>query len=198
LFGLPPRGAAAATAAQRGQAVITLGNRSEGKRLALKETEWTDVSKEALQQGDVRIRLTAVRVRVVERSGAGGNTPPTERELVIGLRVTNVGVVREVDLVGWPQTTGEGPRLTDNFGNVYAQKVSTVSAMAARARRLPPGKYADEQLVFQVPAVKVQFLRLELPASAFDETASRDASARPLGSPGVLKLQIPERMIANR
>src|SRR5438132_3852782 len=76
--------------------------------------------------------------------------------------------------------------LTDNFKNPYKRLSPELGAQIPGQISTPtsvyPGKRVEDLLVFEPPVDKVQFLRLELPATAF-------------GGTGSLRLQIPKEMI---
>src|SRR5207249_2399630 len=78
------------------------------------------------------------------------------------------------------------PKLTDNLGRVYrraAYGAGVEVSGVAGSRELTPNKLVKDLLIFEpLPLDGVEFLHLELPASA-------------LGGAGTLRLQIPRAMI---
>lgn len=153
--------------------LVHLNARGAGKREAeAGPDEWVDLSRDAFQQGDVRLRLVSVLVRAAPRV----RRAPPIRDLVIGLRITNVGIERRIPYAGW--STAE---LIDEEGIRYRSK----GMAAPAAQLLPPGKYVNEVLVFEAPRTGGGRLRLELPGSG-------------VGLAGPLRLEIPERMIDRR
>lgn len=107
-------------------------------------------------------------------------------------------VVGLADLLGGAArnkgTTSESPSasestaasLTDNFGNSYKRLSLDLGAQVpgqiTSATSVYPGKRIEDLLVFEPPIDKLQYLRLNLPATAF-------------GGTGNVRLQIPKAMI---
>ena len=108
------------------------------------------------------------------------------------MRVSNAGAERVVQFTSWnkPVSLGEKgvPLLHDNQGRLYSLKSFPdeveVAGQVTHAV-LPPSKKVEDVLVFEGRPTQVEFLRLELPASAF-------------GSSGIVRMQIPGRMIQGR
>jgi len=168
------------------------------------DSDWVDAGTNAVQQGDVRVRLISITVSPVdfkEISNAVGpakGTPktapkrPREKYVVIKLRISNAGAGRLIQYAGWsgPLPSGESttPILQDAGGKKYPMKVfppgREVIGQVANAS-IPPSKWVDDVLVFEGSPDRVEFLRLELPAGS-------------VGSKGSFRLQIPGRMIASR
>src|SRR5207248_2470 len=99
-------------------------------------------------------------------------------------------LVSLVNYESWADPTREAgrhePRLTDDRGQTY-RRVSfapgTDLAGSSGDTFLTPGKPIVDLLVFEAPPLEgIQFLRLELPASAF-------------GGAGTLRFQIPKASI---
>ncbi len=119
-----------------------------------------------------------------------GKPPPGDRCLVIGLRITNGGIMRNVRYTGWGGGASgqDRPVLRDDRGRTYAEKLFApgwvVKGHVASAT-IPPGKTQDDVLIFEAPPASIEYLRLELPASA-------------VGAEGRLRMEVPRSMIAFR
>jgi hypothetical protein len=169
------------------------------------DSEWVDASKNAVQQGDVRVRLVSITVcpvDFVEAPGAAkspkgtspttGQKKPREKYVVINLRISNAGAGQLIQYTSWSHpsaTTNLHPvELQDASGKKYPLKVfpagKDVVGQVANAS-IPPTKWADDVLVFERVPDRVEFLRLELPGES-------------VGSKSSFHLQIPGRMIAFR
>jgi hypothetical protein len=138
----------------------------------LEQSGWVDASRAAVQQNDVRIQLTAVSVAPVEMYKVQSKPKFSEQKyLLVRLRTFNVGAGRQLPYETW-NAAGRGPQpltLTDNLGKSYALKSADPDwKMTEQPHRDPvaPGRFTDELLVFEAPPADVEFLHLELPASA--------------------------------
>jgi hypothetical protein len=176
--------------ANRGDAAVSLLNGAhEPRRPSEGETLWVDASRDALHHGDVRLRVSSALVATPEFVPQSGKGPPSERCLVIGLRVTNAGVLRNLNYTGWSgdDPAAEPPLLRDGQGKGYAPKALAGWVVKGRApsATIPPGKTHDDVLVFEAPPRGAGPLRLELPASA-------------VGADGRMRLEIPKQMIIFR
>ncbi len=147
------------------------------------ESEWTDASAGPARAGDVAVKVVdAVLVR--SSVDASEENSSTGGRLLIVLEIQNTGDRRKLDFLGWAR---RGVRLSDNFDNTY-RPLPVGSAMSpgqGRPRSIYPGRAARETLVFEPPIRKAEYLRLELPASAF-------------GQSGMTRLKIPATMIVER
>jgi hypothetical protein len=125
------------------------------------------------------------------------NTNSTRKIDFLGWSGAATSAVGLADLLGTGRTKGNGTEsplapernaatLTDNFKNPYKRLTLELGAQVPGQITTPtsvyPGKRVEDLLVFEPPVDKVQFLRLELPATAF-------------GGTGSLRLQIPKEMI---
>jgi hypothetical protein len=170
----------------KGDAVISLSGEGGLRRVAEGEAPWANAKQDALVHGDIRLRVGSANVGTAPFDPVPGKQPPGDRCLVIALRVTNAGVARKIAFTGWGGATMQDkPVLRDNKGKTYAEKVFgpgwTVKGQVANAA-IPPGKTLDTVLVFEAPPAGIEYLRLELPASA-------------LGADGWLRMEIPKQMI---
>lgn len=155
------------------------------------QADWVDASKDAVQFGDVRVRLVSVVIGTVELKDAKGKKRQSDKCLILRVRVSNAGAERVVQFNSWYQPLAAGEKtvlLHDNRGRLYSLRAfagdTEVVGRVAQAT-LPPAKKVEDLLVFKDLPDHVEFLRLELPASAF-------------GSPGVVRMQIAARMISSR
>jgi hypothetical protein len=152
-------------------------------------TDWIDASKAAWQLGDVRVSVSKASVGFLDLNGPKGQKKRTKEAcLQIWVRVTNEGVARRFDFLGWTATSGpNAPRLTDSRGKVLLPKTfETGWEPPGRPQRaaLLPGRSAQQLFVYATPASSIDYLRLELPGIA-------------LGGSTPARLQIPESMIAD-
>jgi hypothetical protein len=189
-LGLSPLRGPPKPAGLGGDAAISLGGGGGLRRKPEGEIVWVDAQRDALVHGDVRLRVSSARVEPVAFEPVPGKSPPGDRCLVVGLRITNAGVVRKINYAGWggAANSQDKPVLRDNKGKTYAEKVFAagwvVKGRVANAA-IAPGKTLDDVLVFEAPPPGVEHLRLELPASA-------------VGAEGRLRMEIPRQMIAFR
>jgi hypothetical protein len=155
-----------------------------------KESEWVDASKDAIQQGGVRVRIAGVAVKQVELKDANSHRRSGERSLILRFRLSNAGADRLIKYQSWGPSAradeSREPKLTDDRGRQYRRRNtapgwSVVGQVPAAS--LPLAKWVDDVLVFEPPPANVQYLRLELPCAAF-------------GASGTLQLEIPRAMIA--
>jgi hypothetical protein len=169
------------------------------------ETGWVDAGRNAVQQGDVRVRLAAIAFAPVdfkkppEPTGQKKVAPPKtapkkppDKYLIVNLRISNAGAGQLIQYISWanPSPT-EGKKqvsLQDNTGKKYPLKTfpadKEINGQIARAS-IPPTKWADDVLVFEGDPGQVEYLHLELPSES-------------VGGKGSFRLQIPGRMIGSR
>jgi len=154
------------------------------------KSEWIDAGEEAIQQNGMRVRVTAVQVKAVELKDEQGRRRPGELCLLVKLRVSNASVDRRVDYRSWGESPDKEqkimPRLTDDSGTEYRlQKFEPAWAIVGHVPKasLPTAKWVDDVLVFQAPARRIAYLRLELPGAA-------------VGLAGKFQFEIPRRMIS--
>jgi hypothetical protein len=188
LLGLAPLWRKDNRSVYTGQSVVSLGGKGGSKPLADGESPWVDASRDAIRMGDVRIRVRSATVKMADFVEWKDGKVPKEFYLVIELRISNVGLSRSVDYLSWYRADGPAPALTDNQGKSYRVKHfesgRKVKGHVASAS-IPTQKFVDDVLIFEAPAAGVEYLRLEIPASAF-------------GADGVVRLEIPKEMIAYR
>jgi hypothetical protein len=159
---------------------------------AASPSDWVDASRDAVQLRDVRVRLVSVKIGSVELMDSKGKVRPSEKCLILKVRVSNAGAERVVQFRSWYQPASlpeKGvPLLHNNQGKLYSLKAfpANVEVMGrVTEASLPPSKKVEDVLIFEARPERVEFLRLQLPASAF-------------GSPGIVRMQIPGPMIISR
>jgi hypothetical protein len=163
------------------------------------EKGWVDAGKNAVQQGDVRVRLVSISFGPVpfkkppEEAGQRKSPPtkskkPPEKYLVVHLRISNAGAGQLIQYTGWSHPSSDAKNqltLQDDAGKNYPLKVfpadREITGQVDRAA-IPPTKWVDEVLVFDGNPGQVRYLHLELPGSA-------------VGAKDPFRLQIPGRMI---
>jgi hypothetical protein len=140
--------------------------------------EWVDSASASWQFKDVRVSVTSAFIGPMELLGPKDAKRTTkEQYFQIQLRVTNSGVERQIDLTEW--AIGQGAdtiRVTDPAGK--SLKIATFENGWSPERGKPsehlfPGKWSEAKFFFAVPTAKPDFLRLQLPGTAFgmpDET----------------------------
>jgi hypothetical protein len=173
-----------------GPASLPLSGKEVFRRPAEGGTLRVDASQDALHYDDVRLRVRWVVVGPASFEPVLGKSPPRERCLVIGLRITNAGITRNLHYSGWGSGSGveEGPVLRDSQGKSYRVKTfpfGWVVKGRVLTASIPPGKSLDDVVVFEATPETVDSLSLELPGT-------------PVGVEGKLKLEIPKQMIAFR
>jgi DNA-directed RNA polymerase subunit RPC12/RpoP len=151
--------------------------------------EWAS-ARDAVQQGDVRVQVTTVRVDFALVKSLGSASKSKEKLLLIGLRMENLSDSKKIDFRGFAGdhfdfSSNSSASLKDNFENVYKRisfgGVADIEGQVNSAS-VYPGKPINDLLVFEPPIDKASSLRLELPASAF-------------GGEGRLRIEIPADMI---
>lgn len=174
------------------QKTVPLRNQANRSGTDHAPNDWVDASQEAVQLGDVRVRLVSATIGTVELKDSKGKKRPSEKCLILKVRVSNAGAERVVQFSSWykPGSLSEKgvPLLHDNQGKLYSLKSFPADLeLVGRITQavLPPSKKVEDVLIFEGRPTQVEFLRLELPASAF-------------GSAGVVRMQIPGRMIQGR
>jgi hypothetical protein len=154
----------------------------------LEQDGWVDASRAAVQQNDVRVQVSTVTVAPVEMYKVQSKPRFSEQKyLLLRLRILNVGAARQLPYETW-NAAGRGPQpptLTDNFGKDYTLKSADPDwQMTEQPHRglVAPGRFTDELLVFEPPPADVEFLHVELPATA-------------CGGRDMYRLAIPKAMI---
>lgn len=187
----PEKPRSAAELARKTTVPLNQGNAalSDARPAPAQEDEFVDITKQAEQQGDLRVAVTGVSIGKVNFEPVPGKKPPAERYLIVNVRLGNVGVERKYDYSGWGQWGGENSAtLRDTKGKTYKLKRFEAAweiKGQVRTTAIFPGKSVDDILVFEAPPVKdlPSRLRLELPAPAF-------------GGVGKFQFEVPARSIS--
>src|ERR1019366_7095028 len=155
------------------------------------EQEWPDASKSAVRHGDIRMKVTSVKVGIVDladsidkRAGRSKN-----EHLQVYLTVENMSETKLIRFRGWSgRDVTKQPTLQDNFGNsyrtigfgIFSRPVGQVFGEKA----IYPGKTENDVIIFDPPVKGAKFLRLTLPANSF-------------GGDGQLQIQVPASMVSS-
>jgi len=160
-----------------------------GKPAPAAKDDWADAGN-AVEQGEIRVRVDSAKVDFVTLRGIGRDEGQSKDKLLqVSLTIENLGDSKKVEYHGWAgrdfdigNTAGH---LHDDLDNSYkrigfgfANKV----VGQIQSESLYPGKSVTDLLVFEEPIEKATFLKLELPASAF-------------GGTGRLRIKIPMKMV---
>jgi hypothetical protein len=172
--------------------VLPVGKGTGRATTTVTEDTWVDASREAVQRGDVRVRVQSATVATAPFKDPARGRSARDRHLLIALRIYNTGAERRIAYTSWgePATGRESElaRLTDHAGRAYHLRgfdpgIELVGRSAQA--RVSPGQYVDDLLVFEPPAASLEYLRLELPAAA-------------CSSSGTFRLQLPRSQITYR
>jgi hypothetical protein len=167
---------------------IPLGKAGMMPNRPIEDSEWVDAAEWAVRRDDLRVHVVSARVGPAElRKGEEGPALSPTKHLVLQVAVLCEGTrAPEVAYQPWADLdqapSRHPPTLTDDRGQRYPQ--DTFDAVAGRGERTPSiiGMQIREILVFPVPPAEVEYLRLELPASAY-------------GGQGAFRFQVPRSMI---
>ena len=151
--------------------------------------DWADAGN-AVQQGEIRVQVESVKVDFVTLRGIGRDEGQSKDKLLqVNLKIENLGDSKKVEYRGWSardfdfgETAGTVHDDLDNsykrIGFGFANKV----VGQIHSESIYPGKSVTDVLVFEEPIEKANFLKLELPATAF-------------GGTGRLRIKIPMKMV---
>jgi hypothetical protein len=152
--------------------------------------DFVDFTKQAQQQGDLRVTITSASIAKAPLEGPAGKKLPTDKYLLVHLKVNNVGAERKYDFSGWGQWGSDhAASLRDTKGKTFKIKrfeaAWEIKGQVHSPVGILPGKSIDDILVFEAPPAKdiPAHMRLELPASAF-------------GGEGVLQFEIPGKVVS--
>jgi hypothetical protein len=165
------------TAADLGKKTIVSLDRHSGEGpTAAQEGELVDYTKQAQQQGDLRIAV--INVSIAKPTFADppkDKKQPSDKCLIVQVRLSNVGVQKKYDYSGWGVW---GSETAATIRDTKAGKMLKLKRFEAafeikgqvRSTAVLPGKSVDDYLVFEAPPAKdiPARLRLELPAAAIN------------------------------
>lgn len=162
------------------QVFLPRTDRVAGTRLipqAVGKEQWVDAEAYDVDHGIVRLRVAGAMVQDVPVNQRKDRRR-AERELTIALTLSHAGVKDPIVFKGW-RSVSDAPRLVDAAGQALAFRPRPDSP----PRSVLPFHPVQETIAFDVPAAGVEFVRLELPASAF-------------GGAGMVRFQLPKSMFA--
>jgi hypothetical protein len=151
---------------------------------------WTPTTT-PVRQGDVQIRvLWAMVAKVPLREEIGDGTGSSKEPMLgIKIEITNISQTKKVEYKTWAGADFTMDRdfatVADDFGNRYKRVnfgISTKPVGRTEQDSIYPSKSVSDLLIFEPPIKGAQYLNLELPAANF-------------GGEGMIRLQIPARMI---
>jgi hypothetical protein len=141
---------------------------------------WVEAEQYDVDHGFVRLRVVGTAVQDVP-ANLRKDRRRGEKELVLTVMLSHVGTKDPISFPGWRNASAaSAPRLTDASGKTLGFHPRSEAGLPPRA--LVPFHPVQEALAFDVPAAGSEYLRLELPATAF-------------GGIGAVKFQIPKSMI---
>jgi hypothetical protein len=186
-------GKGAGSAARRPPTLVAipLGGGGMVANAPIGDGDWVNASTHAVRRQNLRVEVTAVTVAPVRLKDPDMEIVTTEPHLVIHLRVGYEGITFQgIPYKPWADrpgaASGHAPVLTDNRGHRYAQDTFDAGLKVVGRRDteeiLTIGHQVREVLVFPALPPAVDYLRLELPVSAF-------------GAAGVVRFQIPRSLI---
>ena len=143
----------------------------------LERNQWAQADQYDVEHGVVRLRILSATSHTVPVKQRKEGRPATE--LHVTVQVLHVGTKGAIAFSGWP--TAEAPKLEDASGKSYSFQVRPENSAVARS--LVPFQPVRDTLVFAAPPPVTDWVRLELPASAF-------------GGLGEVRFQVPRTMIA--
>lgn len=148
------------------------------KKNPLLDHDWTDaLTRAVVVDGFVRLRIVSAEVV----RGAGGTSP----RLIITVELGNARA-REVKFGGWSRSgVARGAKLYDNTGNPLGPKALGRAVLPGHGppMSIDTGRTGREELAFEPPPERAEYLLLELPASAF-------------GMEDIVRMKIPAEMIS--
>jgi hypothetical protein len=170
---------------------LVVARAAPARERPLGDAEWVDAQTEAVQQHDVKVAVTSVRIDALPPRPGVKQVGPAPKYLLISLRVAYLcqdplqalNYEPWVDLVDMPSRNP--PVLVDQQERPYTLVALDPSWSIPGRRRdnaLVAGGELRELLVYPLPGADVEYLRLELPAAA-------------LGLPGSYRFQIARGMI---
>jgi hypothetical protein len=149
--------------------------KSEEKSAEQDDGQWTKFP-QSVRRKNVEVRPeNPVRGDPPDGSQVDASEHPTVLVLPFKL-VLKLGVKEEVGFAGWDESDRKNISLKDDTKAAY--KLLDVIVESKEPATIGPGKPVTAKLIFEPPAGKAKFLRLEMPGSA-------------IGEQGMLKFQVP-------
>jgi len=152
-----------------------------GMPAEISEREPLEGQQGAWRKGPIQVRLSRVEAKAVRIDAKKGET---KSQLLIGIKVSHVGIEKSVPSQGWSQ---ENPTLKDSQGRSF----QTVAAPGAPGIRkgmdgpLTPGRFFEEMYTFEMPPAESTGWTLVVPLA-------------PLGQKGQLTWKVPQPKLENQ
>jgi hypothetical protein len=153
------------------------------------EPEWVNPDEKSWVSGDVEVTVGSPSVGPVLLKRLGEERVSENKLFQVYVSLKNRSENRKIDYESWGDANRlineHAPRLADNFGNFYKRVhfgLGTTIFQQIKSASIRPGESVADLLVFEEPLNNVEYLRLELPESAF-------------GGTGTMRFQIPRGMI---
>jgi len=133
---------------------------------------WIDASRGPWTHGDVTVKIRSAsiaRARVVDVAKRIAESQ--DEYLLIAIELTNHSKTRKIEYTSW-SLRGERPQLADDLGNKYLLQAAPAGGLfegQQRNKSLYPEKSLEDLLVCEPPVPRAKWLRLQLPAGAFEE-----------------------------
>jgi len=148
--------------------------------------KWYDASTESITCGDVQVKILSAKVGIpmfIGRSGNPGLPKNPKPYLQIQIQLKNTHPTKKLEYTSWSAGRTE-VKPEDDFGNTYKRGRFVGGAPLGQltTESIYPNKTIQDLLVFEPPIDTIEYLRLELPASAF-------------GEKGTLRFEIPKEWI---
>jgi hypothetical protein len=132
---------------------------------------WIDASREAWKCGDVTVKVPSVTIATATVLDATKRVSDTQDEfLLIRVELSNQSSTRKIEYSSWG-VRGQEPQLVDDLKNKYALQKAPGGGIfegQVRSKSIYPEKSLEDMLVFERPVGRAKFLRLQLPATAFE------------------------------
>ena len=132
---------------------------------------WIDASREPWKCGDVTVKVPSVTIATATLLDAAKRVSDTQDEfLLIRVELTNQSSTRKIEYSSWG-VRGQEPQLVDDLKNKYALQKAPGGGIfegQVRSKSIYPEKSLEDLLVFERPVGRAKFLRLQLPATAFE------------------------------
>ncbi len=151
---------------------------------------WYDASdKKAPFLHSIGVQITAVRICNTALQTLRGETSSAEKFMQVELFIYNGSATKKIQYVGWSGDAFLAPTramLIDNFGNshrhAYWSGLNKVVGQL-KSTAIYPKEGREDVLIFDLPVERMEYLLLELPASAF-------------GASDSFRFKIPRKMIS--
>jgi hypothetical protein len=146
----------------RGLVMRPPADSGRSEQVVMGSPDWVDASRSAVQQGDVRVRVTTASMQLPEIKGRPAGK---EKYLILNIQIDNRATDRQIDYASWGEA---GATLRDNLGKPHRLKSVSSADVVGHVRRASvlPGKSVSDVLIFDLPPPNISYLHLELAGSA--------------------------------